>query len=282
MAGRIPPPCSTASASSVSSTSRPSATIAFCNHHLAHALPCLFHTGWPEALLYTADGGGDNVQYSMRLFRDGKLTELYGGEAELKRPRRVDSLGQAYAYATEALGFLPFRHEGKVTGLAAFGKPTLYDALIKHFRVDDQGQVHSDYPSYRAMRQHIFDLAQGARREDVSASVQLLLENVIIDSVGRILARHPMRFLGLSGGVFANVRLNQRLAEELPLDEVFIYPSMSDQGLAAGAVLQFLLERDGMEHWLAAALAAARPSITAATSTAPSTPPSTATRASTA
>ena len=38
----------------------------------------------------------------------------------------------------------------------------------------------------------------------------------------------------------------------LPLDEVFIYPSMSDQGLAAGAVLQFLLERDGMERWLAA------------------------------
>ena len=230
----------------------PGAAIAFCNHHLAHALPCVFHTGWPEALLYTADGGGDNVQYSMRLFRDGKLTELYGGEAELKQPRRVDSLGQAYAYATEALGFLPFRHEGKVTGLAAFGKPTLYDELLKHFRVDDQGQIHSDYPSYPAMRQHIFDLAQGARREDVSASVQLLLENVIIDSVGRILARHPLRYLGLSGGVFANVRLNQRLAEELPLDEVFIYPSMSDQGLAAGAVLQFLLERDGMERWLAA------------------------------
>ncbi len=84
------------------------------------------------------------------------------------------------------------------------------------------------------MRQHIFDLAQGARREDVSASVQLLLENVIINSVGRILARHPLRFLGLSGGVFANVRLNQRLAEELPLDEVFIYPSMSDQGAWRG------------------------------------------------
>ena len=28
--------------------------LSFCNHHLAHALPCLFHTDWPEALLYTA------------------------------------------------------------------------------------------------------------------------------------------------------------------------------------------------------------------------------------
>jgi carbamoyltransferase len=229
----------------------PEAKIAFANHHLAHALPCLFHTGWAEALLYTADGGGDNVQYSMRLFRDGALTELYGGDQELTHPRRIDSLGQAYAYATEALGFIPFRHEGKVTGLAAFGKPKLYDALARHFRVDERGEVASDFASYDAMRECIFDLAKGASREDVSASIQLLLENFVIESVRRILKRHPMRHLGLAGGVFANVRLNQRLAEELPLDEVFVYPAMSDQGLAAGAVLEFLLARDGMERWLA-------------------------------
>src|SRR5207248_1258629 len=37
---------------------RADADLSFCNHHLAHALPCLFHTDWPEALLYTADGTG--------------------------------------------------------------------------------------------------------------------------------------------------------------------------------------------------------------------------------
>ena len=58
------------------------------------------------------------------------------------------------------------------------------------------------------------------------------------------------RFLGFSGGVFANVRLNQRLAEEMPVDEVFVYLAMSDQGLACGGVLDFLLRRDGMKHWL--------------------------------
>jgi carbamoyltransferase len=226
------------------------AKLAFANHHLAHALPCLFHTDWPEALLYTADGGGDNVHYSMRLFRDCHIEELYGGEQELLRPRRIDSLGRVYAYATEALGFIPFRHEGKVTGLAAFGKPTLYDALTRHFRIEEGGEIASDFGDYEAMRSTVHDLARGARREDVSASVQLLLENVVIESVRRILKRHPHRHLGLAGGVFANVRLNQRLAEELPLDEVFVYPAMSDQGLACGAVLQFLLERDGMAHWL--------------------------------
>jgi carbamoyltransferase len=186
----------------------------------------------------------------MRLFRDGALRELYGGEAELLRPRRVDSLGQAYAYATEALGFIPFRHEGKVTGLAAYGKPLLYDALARHFSVDERGEIGSDFADYQAMRRRILDLAKGASREDVSASVQLLLENFVIESVRRILAAHPSRHLGLAGGVFANVRLNQRLAEELPVEEVFIYPAMSDQGLACGAVLEFLLARDGMAPWL--------------------------------
>ncbi len=229
---------------------RPVTKLFFANHHLAHALPCLFHSPWQEALLYTADGGGDNVQYSMRLFRDGRLAELYGGEQGLLEPRRIDSLGQAYAYATQALGFRPFRHEGKVTGLAAFGRPILYDAMARHFRIDDRGEITTDFANYNAMRDRIFDLARKASREDLSASIQLLLEEVVIESVRRILRRHPMRHLGLAGGVFANVRLNQRLAEELPLEEVFDYPAMSDQGLACGAVLQLLLERDGMARWL--------------------------------
>src|SRR5690349_16466424 len=55
------------------------ARMTFTNHHLAHALPCLFHTDWPEALLYTADGKGDNAQYSIRLFDGRQIETLYGG-----------------------------------------------------------------------------------------------------------------------------------------------------------------------------------------------------------
>ena len=69
----------------------------FFNHHLAHALPTLFHTDWDDALLYTADGGGDHVQYSMRAFRGGRIETWYGGDEELARPLRIDSLGLAMA-----------------------------------------------------------------------------------------------------------------------------------------------------------------------------------------
>lgn len=224
--------------------------VRFFNHHEAHALPTLFHTDWDQALLYTADGGGDNVQYSHRIFRDGRIETLFGGDEELTRPLRIDSVGLAYGYATQALGFRINRHEGKTTGLAAWGEPKFYEAIAAHFRVDGAGQIASDFADNPAMRQFLFDLFKGAKREDVAASIQRFLEEFILQAVARLLERSGARKLGLAGGVFANVRLNQRLAEEMPVDEVFVYPAMSDQGLAAGGVLRFLLERDGLDRWL--------------------------------
>jgi carbamoyltransferase len=66
-----------------------------------------------------------------------------------------------------------------------------------------------------------------------------------------LLQRHKARYLGLAGGVFANVRLNRVLAENLPIDEIFIYPAMGDEGMPAGGALCYLLQRDGLFHWLA-------------------------------
>ncbi len=229
----------------------PATALRFFNHHEAHALPCLFHTDWDEALLYTADGGGDNVQYSIRSFRNGRIETLDGGDEALGAPMRVDSVGLAYGYATQALGFRINRHEGKLTGLAAWGRPVAAEAIRARFRVDERGIIGSDFASNAAMRDWLFALFQGLKREDVAASVQLFLEETVLDAVRRLLAQTGHRKLGLSGGVFANVRLNQRLAEELPVDEIFVYPPMSDQGLAGGGVLRFLLDRDGLPTWLA-------------------------------
>ena len=111
--------------------------------------------------------------------------------------------------------------------------------------------MQSEFADYPAMRRFILDWAKGHPREVVAASVQKVLEDVMLLAVERLLARSGSRRLGLSGGVFGNVRLNQLLAERLGLEEVFIYPAMSDQGLPAGGILQYLLERDGPAAWLA-------------------------------
>jgi carbamoyltransferase len=224
--------------------------IFFSNHHFAHALPSLFFTDWEEALLYTADGSGDQVYYSHNLFRDGALTNLYGDDRWLGRAHPSGSLGLAYGFVTEALGFRMNRHEGKLTGLAAYGEPTLLPVMQRHFTVSADGRIEMDLANDGALRDRFRALALTETRENAAASVQALLEWGIHESVQRLLERHGVRRLGLAGGVFANVRLNRLLAESLPVDEVFVVPPMGDDGLVIGGALQFLLDRDGLGAWL--------------------------------
>lgn len=224
--------------------------IAFANHHYAHALPTLFYTDWDNALLYTADGAGDNVNYSHRIFKDGGLTTLFGDDRWLHRPYRIDSLARAYANVTEGLGFKPLHHEGKITGLAAYGEATLKDQLQSHFFFDDDGLINSDFANGTVMREWIMALCGQASREDAAASIQEFVEDMIVQSVGRLMESHGVRNLGLAGGLFANVKLNQRLVENGGVDEVFVMPPMGDEGLVIGGVLEYLLARDGLESWL--------------------------------
>jgi carbamoyltransferase len=229
---------------------RPDTRLYFSNHHFSHALPSLFFTDWDEALLYTADGSGDQVYYSHNLFQGGALTNLYGDDRWLGRAHPSGSLGLAYGFVTEALGFQMNRHEGKLTGLAAYGEPSLLPEMQRHFSISPDGRIEMDFADDRALRDGCRVLALKDSRENAAASVQALLEWGIHQSVQRLLERHGVRRLGLAGGVFANVRLNRLLAESLPVDEVFIVPPMGDDGLVIGGVLQFLLDRDGLAAWL--------------------------------
>ena len=240
----------------------------FFNHHLAHALGALFYTDWQDALIFTADGSGDGVFYSARILKEGVMQEIWGGEEDsINETQHTDqSMGEFYATITRSLGFRALRHEGKVLGLAASGKPLHAKRWMRPLYVDEEGRVLLRFRHRHLslnnrflvgarrnrfhLRKAIRRAAKYARREDVAASAQKVLETIILDSIGKLLERHKVRHLALSGGVFANVRLNQRLAEELPVDEIFIYPAMSDQGLSAGGVLQYLLARDGLATWL--------------------------------
>ncbi len=228
--------------------------IYFYNHHMSHAMGVLFHTRWDDTLIYTSDGGGDRTFYSARRLRGGKLEELFGGEPDSRaysRPQnRGDSMGHLYYHVTEALGFRPLRHEGKVLGLAAFGRPTYAPRLRKFYTLLDDGQIKAVVHAREIVRT-IEEIAASGKREDVAASVQDVLEELTIASLDRMMKRTPARNLALCGGVFANVKLTQHIAERFPFEEVFVYPAMSDQGEAAGGALEYLYERDGLATWLA-------------------------------
>jgi carbamoyltransferase len=222
----------------------------FANHHEAHALPALFFTDWQDALVLTADGIGDNVSYSMRTLQDGALACHFGDDRFLLKKLAANSIGQAYSFATALCGFTKLRHEGKLTGLAAYGEPTLAHEIARHFRLGGDGLVATEFPGEVEIGDAMARICRGASRETIAASIQKVTEDLMLGLVRHWLARHKVRHLGLGGGLFANVRLNRLLAESCPLDEVFVFPAMGDDGLCVGAALALLLARDGLATWL--------------------------------
>src|SRR5262245_37604402 len=219
---------------------RPDTRVHFANHHEAHALAALFYTDWSDALVYTSDGIGDNVSYSMRFLKDGKLECHYGDDRWLTRTLKETGLASAYGYATVACGFKMLRHEGKLTGLSAYGEPKLADEMAACFRFNDKtGLIETDFRNWHAMREKFLGICKGHDRETIAASIQKVAEDFTVQSVRHWLERTGARKLALAGGLFANVRLNRLLAETLPLDEVFVFPAMGDEGLSVGAALTF-------------------------------------------
>jgi carbamoyltransferase len=56
-----------------------------------------------------------------------------------------------------------------------------------------------------------------------------------------------IRRVVLSGGVFANVKLNQRIAELESVRDIYVFPAMGDEGLALGAALYGLSRKNSMK-----------------------------------
>ena len=127
---------------------RPDCRIEYIGHHFSHIAAAVKYTDWQEKALYiSADGGGDGAFYSAYYLNDGKLECLLG---TLESTRFVPqnsgaSMGLAYARITELAGFRKNRHEGKITGLAAFGKPVAAEKIAAHFFINQEGCVDSEF-----------------------------------------------------------------------------------------------------------------------------------------
>ena len=225
------------------------AQIFFCNHHFAHAIAAYFYSQFDDALLYTADGSGDNVCYSARIARNSEFELLFGGDEKLHTIMPAHSLGLLYGYFTQALGFIIDRHEGKLTGLSAYGEPRAAEEILRHFWVEANGEIGTDFADIEVMRGFAHDVGRRLSREDAAASVQFVLEKLICEAVEKLLRATGMRSLALAGGVFANVRLNRALLETTSAERAFIFPAMGDEGLPVGACLHYLHERDGAQAW---------------------------------
>ena len=196
-------------------------------HHLSHAANAYYTSGFDQALIVTLDGYGSGLAGSISTGRDGKIERVHG----LEYPH---SLGTFYESVTSALGFTPSRHEGKIVGLAAYGDPeVLGDVLRKRF-------VHANGGFRIVETNNVYFarlLAAQFPKIDVAAAYQRVLEEVAVAYVSQYIKKTGLKNLVLSGGVVANVKLNQRLREIPGVDAIFIHPNMGDGGCGTGAAL---------------------------------------------
>ncbi len=205
------------------------APISYHEHHRCHAVAAFCASGFPEALSLSLDGGGDGC--SSHVYRCAPQ-----GLELLNKLPSFDSIGNYYAYVTHLCGFRASIHEGKITGLAASGEPIHLDMFRKLLEYSD-GQIRNvGGLFYRGALASINDLLpQDWEHKDLAASIQAHLEEVAVAYVRYWLRRSGQRNVCLSGGVFANVLLNQKIAELPECDAVYVFPAMGDGGLAAGS-----------------------------------------------
>ncbi len=203
----------------------------FVEHHTAHAAGAWKCSGFDETLCITADGMGDGL--SLTVSHCGG-----GGEQGIERlwaASSRDSFGLFFEVLAEGFGFTPCRDEGKVTGLAACGDPATVqeDAPL----VMQEGRLHYTGPLGREGVRWVREkLLPRYGRENISAWAQDVLETQMTAIAQWWLKERGLRRLAVAGGVFANVKLNQRLHELPEVDTLFVYPNMGDGGLGLGAI----------------------------------------------
>jgi carbamoyltransferase len=243
--------------------------IEFVDHHLSHSYSTYFCSPFQKAGILTIDGSGED-----------QCTQLSLAEGDTIRTVESypipHSLGWFYAAITQYLGFLPYRDEGKLMGLAALGEErsasnkwleplskvlvlsaTGYevnpiftkfgghfygdrftDALVKLLTDVDPDAIPISYGE----KVEIGGVAQSKylldRYVDIAWAAQELLERAAVMLAQKLTRGYGVENLCLAGGVGLNCKMNGEILRRAGVKNIFVQPASSDDGAAIGAALR--------------------------------------------
>jgi carbamoyltransferase len=217
----------------------------FVDHHLAHAISAYAYSGFDDAAIVVMDGRGAWEATSIWHGNNGRIEHVL----TIDWP---DSLGLFYATFTEFLGFTPNADEWKVMGLAPYGKPgvalgTFIDPQAEPYKVhiprligNGNGRF-SGWPGVLGKpREPESDISE--LHKDIAFAVQDQCETAIMNVVQMALGKARSRNLCLAGGVALNSKANGKIAASGLIDNIFVQPAASDDGVALGAALAPFLD----------------------------------------
>ncbi|HWZ83121.1 MAG TPA: carbamoyltransferase C-terminal domain-containing protein [Terriglobales bacterium] len=227
-------------------------------HHIAHIASSYYCSPWEKAAGFSYDGSGDFVS-TMKAICEGSEIEV------LERVFLPHSLGSFYTMICEFIGYKKYGDEGKVMGLAPYGKDTYVEQIKKilalkngTFQLDlgyfmplgsNQGMEVLPDGTVRLAR-HFSDKMQelfGAPRDpqaeitqrdtDLSYAMQHCFEEVFFHLLNDLHKRVPEEKLAMAGGCALNSVANGKLFSRTPFRQTWIQPAAGDEGLAIGAAL---------------------------------------------
>jgi carbamoyltransferase len=222
----------------------------FVCHELSHVSSSFWLSGFQKSLCFSYDGGMFNCPWFGGLYS----ADINDGIEPLDRfaSSHYTKITSLYTVVTALLGFTPLKHEGKITGLAAYGKPNtrcreiLEDLLYQDYYLMEMmlewiyiysSEINPIFVVHGQIKERLSSKFQGISREDIAATLQHMSEEHIISILSNALKQGwNYESICLAGGLFANVKINQKI-KEFGFKNIFVAPPMTDDGTALGAAL---------------------------------------------
>jgi carbamoyltransferase len=219
----------------------------FTEHHLSHAASAFYPSPFNEALVLTMDGVGEWATTSVALGKGNQLEII----KEIHFPHSLGLLYSAFTYYT---GFKVNSGEYKLMGLAPYGEPKYVDTILKNLvdlKSDGSFRLNMSFFEYCTglrMTNGQFDGLFGGparrpdelltqRHMDLAASIQAVLNEVILRMTRSLAKETGTRNLCLAGGVALNCVANGKVLQDGTFDGMWIQPAAGDAGGALGAAL---------------------------------------------
>ncbi len=219
----------------------------FTEHHQSHAASAFFCSPFEESAILTMDGVGEWATTSVAHGQGNRLRIL----KEIHFPHSLGLLYSAFTYYT---GFKVNSGEYKLMGLAPYGQPKYVQAILDNLvdvKPDGSFHLNLEYFDYCAGLQmtskKFHRLFGGAPRKpeerlaqrhmDLAASIQAVLETIILKLTRALAAETSSRNLCLAGGVALNCVANGKILRDRSFDRIWIQPAAGDAGGALGAAL---------------------------------------------
>src|SRR5713101_6410245 len=227
-------------------------------HHIAHIASAYYCSPWEKAAGFSYDGSGD--------FVSTMIARCEGSEIHvLDRVFLPHSLGSFYTMICEFIGYNKYGDEGKVMGLAPYGKDTYCEQIRDLLMTSDSGfeldldffkplgsnegmQINPD--GTVALARHFSSRmiklfgpprephAEITQRDmDLAYAMQHCFEEVFFHLLNELHKRVPVKNLAMAGGCALNSVANGKLFARTPFRHTWIQPAAGDEGLAIGAAL---------------------------------------------